>query len=170
MYAAERKAEDKVYAETLTLSRAFAKYEALRRVLDNRTLSLQKKVDVVAEVVGKDVSGELRRFVQTLLQGGREDFIHEICLSFQNIYRREKKLLDVELTTATPVDKAVEKRMHDKLEEATKHTVRFNTKVEKDIVGGYMLKWGTYRIDASVTARLRQMRKKLVEDFDNSML
>jgi F-type H+-transporting ATPase subunit delta len=166
MYAAERKAEDKVYAEILALSHAFVKYRALRRVLDNRTLSPQKKGDVVAEVVGKDVSGELRRFVQTLLQSGRQDFLHEICLSFQNIYRREKRLLDVELTTAMPVDKAVEKRLLDKVEKATQHTVRFNAKVKKEIVGGYILKWGTYRIDASVTARLRQMRKKLVEDFD----
>ncbi len=166
MYAAERKAEDKVYAETLALHHAFAKYKALRRVLDNRTLSLQKKEDVIAEVIGKDVSGELRRFVQTLLQSSRQDFLHEICLSFQNIYRREKRLLNVELTTATPVDEAVEKRLLDKLEKATRHTVCFNIKEKKEIVGGYILKWGTYRVDASVTARLRQMRKKLVEDFD----
>ncbi len=164
MYAIEGGSEDKVYAETLTLGHAFATYKALRRVLDNRMLPLEKKEEVLAAVVGGDVSKELRRFVQLLLHNGRGEFLQEICLSYQNIYRREKKLLNVELITATPMDKNVEKRMLEKLEDATGQTVNFVANVDKDIVGGYILKWGTYRIDASVVARLRQMRKKLVEE------
>ncbi len=166
MYAAEHGSEDKVYAETLALGRAFVSYPALRRSLDNRTIPQQKKEELAVALFGGSPSAELRRFVQVLFKCGRTDFLQDICQSFQNIYRREKKLLNVELTTATPVDKTVEKRMLDKIEEATKHTVSFNAKVDKEIVGGYMLKWGTYRIDASVTGRLKQMRKKLVEDFD----
>jgi len=163
MYATKCGSEDEVYAEAQTLLSAFTGYPALRRVLESHMISAQKKEQIAAAIAGDEHAGStLRRFVQLLISNHREEFLREICLSYQGIYRREKRLLNVSLTTAQPVRQSVEQHLRQKLEASTGQTVNFTANVDPSIVGGYILRWDTYRLDASVAGRLRQVRTQLI--------
>jgi len=164
MFASKNGSEDKVYAEILTLADTLTAYPAVARVLNSRMVAAQKREKMVATLLGEGQSGStLRRFVQVLIERNREEFLREICFSYQNIYRREKKLLNVMLTTATPVNENVQQHIRQEIEKATGKTVSFTTDVDLSVVGGYILRWDTYRVDASVAGRLRQVHKKLLE-------
>ncbi|MDR2938371.1 MAG: ATP synthase F1 subunit delta [Prevotellaceae bacterium] len=165
LYATERSSEDEVYAQTLALVSVFSGYPALRRVLESRRVAVQKKEEMIAALLKNEgqSSSVVQRFVQVLVKNNREEFLREICLSFQNIYRREKKLLNVSLTTAAPLQKQVQQAVGKKIESATGKKVSFSNEVDLSIGGGYILRWGTYRIDASVAGRLKQLRKKMLE-------
>ena len=47
------------------------------------------------------------------------------------------------------------------VESKTKGTVEFETEVNPDIIGGFVLEYDTYRLDASVQTQLRQVLTQL---------
>lgn len=43
----------------------------------------------------------------------------------------------------------------------TKGSVEFNTEIDPDIIGGFILEYDTYRLDASVKAKLNSILTQL---------
>ncbi len=51
--------------------------------------------------------------------------------------------------------------MREMVESRTNGTVEFETEVDPDIIGGFILEYDTYRMDASVNNRLRNILNTL---------
>ena len=51
--------------------------------------------------------------------------------------------------------------MRQMVEKKTKGTVEFETEVNPDIIGGFILEYDTYRLDASVQSQLRSILTQL---------
>ena len=47
------------------------------------------------------------------------------------------------------------------VENKTNGSVEFNTEVDKDIIGGFILEYDTYRMDATVKSKLRRIAAEL---------
>lgn len=164
-YAHKHGQERSVYDSTVALNHSYLQYEALRRTLANPILAVEEKEKLIALAAGREVSEEFRQFVRLVIRQKREDFLQMICLSYQEIYRVAHKLLHVDIVTAVPVDAATEKAIADRLEQLTHETVDIRSTVDPSIIGGYILRWDTYRWDASVTSQLRQIKKELKDSI-----
>lgn len=162
-YACGHKQEKCVYAETIALCRSYMQYPALRRTVANPVLSKEKKMELLCMAAGGQISDEFKRFIWLVIQHKREIFLLIICVGYLIIYRDEKKLLHLHITTATPIDKSIETRIVDKFEQFTHETVDIETTVDTNIIGGYIIRWDTYRWDVSITTRLKQIKKALTE-------
>ena len=81
--------------------------------------------------------------------------------SYITLYRQQKNIIRGKLTTAVAVSEATEQRMRKMVESKTKGTVEFETEVNPDILGGFVLEYDTYRLDASVQNQLRQVLTQL---------
>ena len=55
----------------------------------------------------------------------------------------------------------VKSKMQRMVENMTNGTVEFETEVDADIMGGFVLEYDTYRMDASVKNRLREILQQL---------
>ncbi len=80
-----------------------------------------------------------------------------------HLYRKEKKITRVRFDTAVTVDDAV-KSHQNKLTEETGCTIEFSGHVEPELIGGFRLRIGNYRIDASYATQLRDIRTGLLEN------
>lgn len=165
MYAHKHGQERSVYDSAVALSHSYLHYEALRRTLANPILAVEEKEKLIALASGNAVSDAFRHFVRLVIRQKREDFLQMICLSYQEIYRTEQKLLHVDIVTAVPIDQQTEKDIVDRLEQLTCETVDIASTVDPEIIGGYILRWDTYRWDASITSQLRQIKKDLKESI-----
>ena len=160
LFASKNGDEDEVYTKTLTLADIFVSHPAMWR----RMMVSQNRGRTVAALVEEDkTEGTFGKFIHLLIKRHREEFLREICFSYQNIYRRKKRLIVVTLATAVPVPQGLEADVRQKLEVGTRKTVHFNFKIDQALLGGYTLHWDNFRIDASVAGRLRQMHKKMLE-------
>ena len=167
LYARKNGQEDRVYNETRLLSSGFIKYTSLKRVLSNRTVPLEKKLAVVTMIAGENVSDVFKKFVRLLFTNHREEFLQTICLSFETIYLREQKILKASLVTAVPVENTMELRFVQKIEEGTGHTIRLSAAVNPTILGGCVITVDTWRLDASVTTKLKRIKESLLETVIN---
>ena len=81
--------------------------------------------------------------------------------SYITLYRQQKNVIPGRLITATTVSPETEQKMRKMVESRTNGTVEFVTEVNPDIIGGFILEYDTYRMDASVKAQLNNILNTL---------
>ena len=81
--------------------------------------------------------------------------------SFVTLYRQQKNITRGRLITATAVSPETEAKMKQMVETKTQGTVEFQTEVDPDIIGGFILEYDTYRMDASVKSKLNSILTEL---------
>ena len=110
---------------------------------------------------GDDPSRLSEQFITLVLGSNREDMLQFMANSYIALYRKQKNIIRSKLITAVEVSKSTRQRMRQMVERKTKGTVEFVTEVNPDILGGFVLEYDTYRLDASVHTQLLQMLNHL---------
>ena len=155
------KLEDQVYKEMQTLSKSFLEVPELRFTIDNPMLSKDKKLKIVAAACGDNICELTKKFVELVLNEDREKTLQFMAASYITLYRKQKNIIRGSLTTAAPVSQETEDKMRRMVESKTHGTVEFNTEVDPNIIGGFILEYDTYRMDASVKTKLSNILTQL---------
>jgi len=153
--------EDKVYAEMQTLLGSYSELPQLRFTIDNPMLSKDKKQELLEIASGGDVSSLLKSFFALVLKERREGFLQFIANSYITLYRKQKDIIQGKLITAVPVSPIIEKKMKTLVHSNAGGTVEFTTTIDPDIIGGFILEYDTYRMDASVKTKLNSLLTQL---------
>lgn len=159
--ATDMKQEDAVYKEMLVLSQSYLQVPALRSTIDNPMLDKDKKNALLEVACGGQVSDLTQRFLQLVLNEGRESTLQFMAASYLTLYRQQKNVTRGKLTTAVAVSPETECKMKAMVESKTHGTVEFNTEVDPNIIGGFILEYDTYRMDASVKTKLNTILNQL---------
>lgn len=153
---------DAVYAQCRTILSSMGKLPKFRlAITDARAVALEQKCELLRAAVAPEVLCQELLSLLTLMQkNGRSEFYRLVLLDFINLYRRERNIVMVQLTTAD--DSVGDVERIEKLVECKygkKAVVRH--KIDSSIIGGFILEsWG-YRLDASVRRSLDELRKEL---------
>ena len=159
--ATDAKIEDAVYAEMQQLAKSYADVPQLRLTIANPMLSKNDKEKLLLTAVGKDPSSLTKAFVKLVLKEGREGVMLFIAHSYVTLYRQQKNVIRGCLITAAAVSPATEQKLRQLVESKTNGTVEFETEVNPDIIGGFILEYDTYRMDASVKTKLNSILTQL---------
>ena len=159
--ATDAKADDAVYTEMQQLAKSYADVPQLRPTIDNPMLSKTEKETLLLTAIGKNPSPLVKAFVALVLKEDRESVMQFIAHSYVTLYRQQKNIIRGRLITATAVTTATEQKMRQMVESKTNGTVEFETEVNPDIIGGFILEYDTYRMDASVKSKLNSILNTL---------
>ena len=152
--ATDAKTEDAVYQEMSSLAKSYVDVPQLRHTIDNPMLSKDKKEVLLLTAVGENPSDLTKSFISLVLKEDRETLIQFMANSYVTLYRKQKNVIRGKLTTAARVSAQTEQKMRQMVESKTNGTVEFETEVNPEIIGGFILEYDTYRMDASVKTRL----------------
>lgn len=148
--ATDQKLEEKVYQEMMTIAKSYLEVPQLRQTIDNPMLSKDKKQMLLLTAVGEKPSELTKSFIQLVLKEDRENVMQFMANSYITLFRKQKNVIRGKLTTAARVSAQTEQKMRQMVESKTNGTVEFETEVNPDIIGGFILEYDTYRMDASV--------------------
>lgn len=161
-YAKAQKVEDRVYEEVKTLAGHYVSLPDLRRAIENPVLDMQSKCDLLREASGgKDVSQELMRFFNLVLEERREKFLQFMLWSYIDLYREDKNILVGKLTTAIE-SKRLEEHLVDLVGSRTQGKVEMETHIDPELIGGYIIELEGYRLDASVANQLKRIKQQFI--------
>jgi F-type H+-transporting ATPase subunit delta len=122
--------------------------------------STQEKKDGLSKAVS-GTEAILTNFLELLIEKHRMPAIFRVRRELDELWQRENKLLPVEVTSAIELDKSTVKHIGDRIGEQTGQKIELSAKVEPDILGGIVVRVGNSIIDASIRARLEQLRKQV---------
>jgi len=159
--ATDAKIEADVYKEMQTLAKTYSEVPQLRQTIDNPMLSKDTKQALLLTAVGDSQCELTKAFISLVLKEDRENVMQFIANSYVTLYRQQKNVIRGRLITAAAVSPATEQKMRQMVESKTNGTVEFETEVNPDIIGGFILEYDTYRMDASVKSKLNSILNTL---------
>ena len=112
-FAYEKKCAEQVYAEMSAVAGSFEREHALRRVLDNPVLPVDKKTELIRTAGGGRTSEVFDRFVWLVLHNRRERYLQSISLMYLDLYRKLNRISTGRLETAVPVTPETERKIID---------------------------------------------------------
>ena len=159
--AVAAKLDTQVYADMQMLAASYINVPQLRFTIDNPMLDKSQKQQLLETASGTKPCQLTQRFLQLVLAEGRENALQLMANSYVTLYRQQKNITRGRLITATAVLPETEAKMKQMVETKTQGTVEFETEVNPDLIGGFVLEYDTYRMDASVKTKLNTILNQL---------
>ena len=163
MFANEAGVAAKVYQESLTLRKSFRQVAELRRVMELPVMTRAQKFSVLVQAAGGEITKQLQKFLELVLDEKREKFLVGINQAFIDLYRKQEKIRVGKLTTAVPIAPEEVERIRQMVVKNAGGTAEFTTKVDPSIEGGFIFEINTYRLNASVADQMRRIKQQFIE-------
>ncbi|MBR1387140.1 MAG: F0F1 ATP synthase subunit delta [Alloprevotella sp.] len=162
-FATENKEEDAVYEEMHSLSQAFLAQPVLQPTLNNPVVTDQQKIDVLQAAIGGEHACSLStsKFFELVVGNRRTEQMVFIANAYMSAYLKAKNIVRGKLTLAAPVSESTQERLKKVVEEKVRTNLLFETAIDPDLKGGFILQYDTYRYDASLKAQLARLQREL---------
>jgi len=137
-----------------------AENKDLVSLFNSPVVSSAKKNEVLKEVFAQ-FEGLTASFVSMVVNKGRENHLPQIAYSFIQQVKEHKGIVPVELISAVALDDSTKKNIFSKIESSVKGTLEVSETIDPSIIGGFIVKMGDRRIDASVSSQLNKLKQSL---------
>src|SRR5690554_1361607 len=159
-YARDKGSLDQ-WSQLLSLAALAAGDSLMAPVLSNPTLSAEQKSDLILSVLDAQADEAGKNFVRLLAENGRLSLLPEISVQFELLKANLERKVDVNLTTAFPLDDAQQEKLAKALSSKLGREVKLTSKVDKSIIGGVVVRSDDLVIDGSVRARLAKLAEAM---------
>jgi F-type H+-transporting ATPase subunit delta len=157
--AVEKNALEAVHSDMLMFSKVVGDNRAFELLLKNPIIKHEKKRDILQKVFSGRVHPLTMSVFDILTRKNREPLLPSIAKEFHTAYNLHMGIGKATITTAVPLDVELRNEFENitkKLSEKDK--VELIEKVDKDMIGGFVLNVGDRQIDASIKNKLRALK------------
>jgi len=140
---------------------ALAGDRAVLGSLLNPRLPQEAKKRVIATLL-RDSDPLVRNAMLVLVDNGRLNLLHDIAVAFSELAAEQERILDIEVTTAVPMDSEQAGRLSERIQAATGLQARLESRVDPNIIGGLVLRARGVLLDASVRRELDEIHRALI--------
>jgi F-type H+-transporting ATPase subunit delta len=158
--ATEKNLLDKVNGDMLFISE-LCKIDEVKEVLESPVIRPSKKTAIFHGILEKNCEKITISLVDLLIKNARESFLPAVARVFRDETLKYKGITETWLTTAVPVNDKIRKDISEMIASIFKTKVELKETIDKEIIGGFVLKVNDNYVDASVRNKLRKIRKEL---------
>ncbi len=158
--ALEKKMLERVYQDMKYVAQVCTIPE-IRELLKSPIIRPSKKTEILHAVFGRNLGDITFSLIDMAIKNGRESYIPAIARVFMSNTMKYNGITETVLTTAIQADDKVKKQISELISSAFKTKVELKEIVDKDIIGGFILRIDDKYIDASIRNKLRKIRKEL---------
>jgi F-type H+-transporting ATPase subunit delta len=152
---------EKVEDELFRFARTLEASDALRMSLTDMTVPVERRQQVVEELLGGKASPVTVALVSFVVGVGRSRNLPEIIDKLVARAAEERREAVAEIRTAFPLDDAHRQRLAEALGRATGKRVSLKEVIDPTVLGGVVAVIGDTVIDGSIRHRLEQLRESL---------
>ena len=129
-----------------------------KNFIRNPLISNEEKKLVLNEIFGKDNSDNLNILLY-ILDKGRMNCIKYIVAEYLKIYYKKNRILDVRATFTKELTDEQKKKLINKLSQKTGKEINLEIKIDKNILGGGVIRIGDKIIDGSIRRELDNWKR-----------
>jgi ATP synthase F1 delta subunit len=151
---------DEIHDQLGEFADALDKSRELQVFFFSPYFSSEEKKDGIGKVV-EGANEHFLNFLKLIAERHRVPVIFRIRREYDAMWRVANKLLEVRVTSATPLDEEIVQSIGRRIEEQTGQRIDLDANVDPDVIGGLVLRVGNKVMDASVRGRLERLRKEV---------
>jgi|SRR5690554_3082158 len=157
-FALERNELEAVAADMELISKTCDESKDLQIMLKSPIIKPEKKLAVIQKIFSGEIGSVSLNFLTVIAGKKRETILPEIARAFASVYREHLGIISADIISAVPLtdierNKAIEviKELGEKVE--------LNEKIDKNIIGGFIIRVGDKQYDASVANRIAAIKR-----------
>jgi F-type H+-transporting ATPase subunit delta len=158
--AVEKKILDKVNQDMILIVEVCRNPDIVE-FLESPIIIPSKKIEIFHILFGSNIQDLTMKLIDLVVRHGRERYLPAIARVFIHETMEYNGITECILTTAVDVDPKIRKEISDLIAGLFRTKVNLKEKIDKSMIGGYILKVSDNYIDASVRNKLRKIRKVL---------
>ena len=162
-YANENKFSDKVAKEMQELIELHESSRQLNGLLSNPFLPNTKKQSILRSIV-PNPSDVTQKLLSLLISNNRLFLLKEVAKSYINLFNEQQGELNATVISAIPLTQNLEKQIHGKLEDFSGKKISLLNKIDKSLLGGFILKIGDMEFNSSLAYKLKTFKAKLTSN------
>jgi F-type H+-transporting ATPase subunit delta len=163
--AVEKNALEAVHNDMLLFSKIVDENRAFGVMLHNPIIKHDKKRDVLEALFKSKVHALTMSFLDIITRKNREPLLPVIAREFHNAYNEYKGIGKATVVTAVPLDPKLRGEFENVVKGLSdRKQVEVIEKVDKDLIGGFVLTVGDKQIDASIKSKLKALKLKFSEN------
>ena len=134
-------------------------HEDFYKYMNNPLINSQKKSRALSNLCRKlSFSEVFIGLITTLAKHGKILLYKRVFEQFQKIIDNDNNITEIQITTSEPLDNKIENKIKDKLSELLNLKIKLVKIVDKEIIGGVIIKIKSIMIDNSVKTKLMDFK------------
>ena len=131
--------------------------EEVSAVVNSPRVAKAKIEELVVALCGNQLTEQQRNFIRILVEGHRLIVAPEIMVMFEALRAEAEKVADVTVASAFELSEAQQQRIAAALRTKLQREIKLSCEVDKDLLGGIVIRTGDKVIDGSARTRLGDM-------------
>ena len=149
---------DTVAEQLQQIDEALASSDDLRLFFFSPYFSSAEKREALPRLF-VDAEPAITNLLDLLVENHRLPVVPRLRRAFDELFREERKLLPVSITSAVALDEQAAQRIADEIGRRTGRTIELTQQVDSELIGGLTLRVGNQILDASIRNRLESLRR-----------
>ncbi len=135
-----------------------------RDILYHPSITKTEKKDIIDKIIAPQCSSKwVKNILYILVDKRRERMLDYLPDVFKGVARRIRGVISVKVQTVFPLTESRLDKLKENLEKLTKKKVELETEVNKEIIGGMVIRIENKIIDGSVVNHLKNLKKNLLK-------
>ncbi len=158
--AIEKNRLDQVTSDISTLRQANNETKEFQLFLESPVVNAEKK-NSIFKALFPQFDEITMLFIQLITKNGRESILPEIAESFEAQLKAHKGILPITLISAHALDANTKAAILAKVQATVTGKLEVEEQIDTTLIGGFVVKMGDNRIDASVANQLKNLKQRL---------
>ncbi len=159
--AAEENKLEEFKQEIKAVADVFKDNPKLETIFTHPRVTKDEKKQMIKELFEGRVAQEILNLCYIVIDKGREKYLGDISESYKDLSNDELGIVEADAYTAVPMTQDEIDKLQEKLSSSFKKQVDLKTHIDKDLIGGVLVKVGDKVIDGSIKGKLSEIQKEL---------
>lgn len=163
--AEDQGALDEVHKDMQLIDKTCDESHDLVVMLRNPIIRHDKKKTILKKIFDGKVHQLTMAIIEIVTRKNREALLPSIASEFHNAYNDFKGIQKASIISTIQLDGDLRAEIIEMVKElSSKKTIELNEKVDKDLIGGFILNVGDKQIDASISSKLKALKLTFKEN------
>ena len=154
---------NEIVIESENLIEILSRNSNLSNTLKNKIVPNKTKKKIMFTICG-NASENLNSLIEILVRKNRLDLFNDILSQFIKLYKTSSGIETCYLISAEKTTSKIEENLRHVIKKITKNKIKIINIIDKDLIGGFILKVGDIQFDNSISSTLSKLKTTLKKE------
>lgn len=160
--ANEGKDAAKLEKEIVSLKKLCQENDVFEIVSNHSSLSVDQQQALLSEIADKAKSHKfIKNLILVLNKNRRLEMLESVCDEVLKLYELSRSEIKASVKSASKLSATQTKKIGEKLSQKTGWNVTVETEIDENLIGGLVIRLGSYMIDSSIQTKLEKAKRQL---------
>ncbi len=157
--ASEKKCVDEILNDFVLVEETLNESSELRQVIRSPLINSEEKLNILLKIFdGSNFNNLTKTFLKVLDNNKRISNLSSIILQFKKINSDKRGDISADVTSANELSEDDKNNITNQLKSSLGQKLSLNFDVDKDIIGGLIVKVGSKMIDTSIANKISKLK------------